>query len=206
MRPWLPTFVQAGLLLVVACALGLAANRVRGDKNHLDLSRNYFPKVKVEMPQRTAPGESVPAADHTGTVDTHSVTDDLGNGSSLGDHGLQVMDFEDALAMYNDDMYGSGMCVFVDARDEELYRRGHVPGAYQYDHYRAADHLPDLLPIALGADRVVLYCASEHCEDSLFAANDLLEGGVGLEVIHLYEGGFSEWERNNAPIARGDAP
>jgi rhodanese-related sulfurtransferase len=193
MRTWLTTLVQAVALVATAFALGLGANQVRGDKNHLDLSRNYFPKIQVQATPESPSGPS-------------KTTGKDAPPPPPKDHGLQTMDFDEAMDMFQDEGYELGMCIFVDARNEDLYAEGHIPGAYQLDHYRAEEYLLELLPIVMGADRVVLYCNGGNCEDSKFAANDLLEAGADYDTMYIYEGGWAEWVKNQGAVTTGDSP
>ena len=82
-------------------------------------------------------------------------------------------------------------------------RTGTCPGAYQLNHYLSEQFLPGLVPIALAAEKVVIYCNGGDCEDSLFAAVDLLDEGVPYESIYLYEGGMEEWRKRGGPIEEG---
>ena len=197
MRARLAILVQVVALLATAFALGLGANQGRGHKNHLDLSRNYFPKVQVEARPQAS---QQPSGTTSQTEPPPPVTEDSPS------HGLQVMDLGEAMSMFRDEMYELGMCIFVDSRNDDLYAEGHIPGAYQLDHYRAEDYLPELLPIVMGADRVVFYCHGGDCEDSGFAANDLLEAGADCDTMYVYQGGWTEWVNNGGPVTTGDAP
>jgi len=119
------------------------------------------------------------------------------------EHGFRSVTFEQALEIYNDPGYAQGICIFVDARDDEHFREGHIPGAHQLDHYRSEHYLPQLVPIAMGCDRVVVYCNGGECEDSIFACTDLLDAGVPHEQIYLYEGGYNEWKARGGPLKGG---
>jgi rhodanese-related sulfurtransferase len=220
MKASLSTLLQAVVLVLVSCAVGLGVNQVRGSKNHVDLSRDYFRKPEVRRPDPPkVPDEDVdlPAdgdistsnADQQDSGDVKIVNEEptlFDQGHIDPGHGLQVMTYQEALEMFEDDGYALGTCIFVDARNDGLYQEGHIPGAFQLDHYRSDEYLPRLLPIAKSAERVVIYCEGGDCEDSLFAANDLLEADVDYEVIFLFEGGMSEWLKNDGPITEGEYP
>ena len=44
-------------------------------------------------------------------------------------------------------MYAYEAYVFIDARDDDHYSQGHIPGAHQFDHYRADRYQEAMLQI-----------------------------------------------------------
>ncbi|HNQ22060.1 MAG TPA: rhodanese-like domain-containing protein [Phycisphaerae bacterium] len=216
LRGTLTTVVEVIVLLVVAGTLALGANALRPDS--VRLGRNYFEKPVFPInpgythnPGRIPAGEgtSDPAAGLVGQAGEAGPEGD-GGSEGTGSHssaveqlGLQSMTFDEALEMYHDDMYRTRHCIFVDARPDTLYREGHISGAFQLDPYHLEFYLPDLVDIALNAHRIVVYCTGGDCEDSLFAARDLMEAGVAADRIFVYEGGFDEWKKKGGPMATG---
>lgn len=200
------TIIEMFVLGVLACGLALAGNALRQDR--LQITRNYFEKPKVNLPpapngHAAAPD---PGAEPEPPVDPQPVAPAVGqhNGAQVNPrHGLLVIGYERALEIYQDPMYQDSLCIFVDARSDAAYAEGHVPGAYQFDHYHSDRYLPELLPAARGAERIVIYCEGGDCEDSIFAATDLLEQEIEYDCILIYEGGIEEWERNGAPLELG---
>ena len=93
--------------------------------------------------------------------------------------------------------------MFIDARNDEHYQEGHIPGAYQFDHYRAAQYFATVLPVCQAADQVVVYCTGGHCEDSEFAALFLRDAGIPAAKLLVYGGGITEWTANGLPIEVG---
>jgi rhodanese-related sulfurtransferase len=86
--------------------------------------------------------------------------------------------------------------VVVEALPEEYYRSGHIPGA---------SHLPlenlDRRAASVISDRqtaVVVYCASEGCENSHIAAKRLTE--LGYEDVSVYPGGKADWKELGYPL------
>lgn len=233
MKRWGIALGQMATLAGVAAILGLGYNALRSDKNHVELTRNYFPKLTPpdtakktkyrsqrptatderpaekpetpaeqapDHPEDAAPSKPAPAPETPDNAPPPEAQEE----PEIGEHGFQLVDYEEAQKTYHEPGYETGFCVFVDARDQVNYEIEHVPGAYLMDHYRREEYLPDLLPIVLGADRVVVYCGGGDCEDSTFAANDLLEAGVPWDIIYVYEGGISEWRERGGPIATGE--
>ena len=189
------TLVEMVTLGALASGLALAGNALRQD--HLQLTRNYFekPKVNLPPPATTPPavdsldgrkaadaGDSNPAPEDANPVGHPGDTTDSApappapgsappsekptNGNHdwqeqprvNPEHGLLTIGFQQALKIYQDPMYLDGLCIFVDARRGAAYAEGHVPGAYQIDHYHLERYLDEVLPAAQRAERIVLYC------------------------------------------------
>jgi rhodanese-related sulfurtransferase len=92
---------------------------------------------------------------------------------------------------------GGGLVV-VEALPEEYYRSGHIPGAA---------HLPlenlDRRAASVIRDRlapVVVYCASEACENSHIAAKRLTE--LGYQDVSIYPGGKADWKQRGYPLEK----
>jgi rhodanese-related sulfurtransferase len=93
--------------------------------------------------------------------------------------------------------------MLIDARDGAHYEKGHIPGAWQFDHYHAEQYLPTILPGCMNAQKVVVYCNGGACEDSEFAAILLREAGVPRERLFVYAGGISEWADSGRLVETG---
>ena len=192
--------LQMAVLLVLASGVGLAANQIRWDKNRLTLSRNYFPTQTIIQPAIPAnPNvESTPNEASQAPVETDSLSD-----SSL-EHEFTTIDFQGVTDLMESESFLNGLSIIIDARDDEHYLEARIPGAYQLDHYRLEEYMPNVEAIALGSDLIVVYCNGGKCEDSILVAIDLLDIGVLMENIHLYEGGIKEWENNGGAVDAGE--
>lgn len=190
--------VQIVVLLVMSAGLGLGFNAARPDrKNRVNLGKDYFKKV-VPVTSTTQP-----VADDSTAPDDENGGDD-GPTDASRDHGYQTVTFEEAFDVYNHPKYESGLYLFIDARDDEHFAEAHVPGAFQVDHYRIEQYLPDVLPEAMGAEKIVVYCNGGKCEDSILVCGDLYEAGVPREALFLYEGGMEEWQAEDAAVQGAD--
>lgn len=98
---------------------------------------------------------------------------------------------------------GSGF-LLLDARNEEKYQRGHIPGAVRLDHYHLEEELPALEGRIRDAIVVVIYCNGGDCEDSILLGQDLSfrRGLKPPEEIFLYEGGMTEWQTLGHPVEK----
>jgi len=91
---------------------------------------------------------------------------------------------------------GKDLTVWIDARTEDLYEEGHIPGAVLLDFYDQQPYLNDIE--ALIEDRqpisLILYCKGKDCHDSHLLAESLSFHGHGN--IFVYTGGWSEWHED----------
>ncbi|MBE2180962.1 MAG: rhodanese-like domain-containing protein [Chthoniobacterales bacterium] len=82
--------------------------------------------------------------------------------------------------------------LWIDARPQSEFDRGHVPGAMLLNE----DHWDDLLPAVLEAwmpgRPLVVYCGSEGCRASHQVA-ERLRVEAGLPDVHVLKGGWEAW-------------
>jgi rhodanese-related sulfurtransferase len=164
--------------------VALAANFL--SPRGLSLTRDYFP-VRFQADARvTTTGESADLTEEHLTA----------QGLPLADHQLVAR-------LFHDPRRDQELIVFVDARDEQHYMAGHIPGAYPFDRYRLENYLPSLLPVCQTAETIVIYCTGGSCEDSGFAALTLRDAGVGNAKLFVYSGGITEWQNTGLPLETG---
>jgi rhodanese-related sulfurtransferase len=171
------------LLLGGALALGLNALSPRG----LELTRNYFPTS-------TNVATAVASVVAVKTNSTSILRE------RLAAKGLQVVERAELEVVVRDRQAQPGKIVVLDARNTEHFNSGHIPGALQFDHYRAADHLAAVIPACLAAERIILYCTGGECEDSEFAALMLRDAGIPAERLFIFPGGITEWKSAGLPV------
>jgi rhodanese-related sulfurtransferase len=187
---------EAVLVCVAGMALAFAANAL--SPRGLDLARNYFPG-----------GEHRHAVlNRAGTMDGTNATATNAHVSGaiaarLQSKGLQPIAHAEVEQLFRDPRYEMGLIVLVDARNDQHYQQGHIPGAYQFDHFRPQNYMADVLPACLMAEQVIVYCSGGECEDSESAAIFLRDAGVANEKIRIYAGGIHEWTQAGLPIETG---
>jgi rhodanese-related sulfurtransferase len=188
--------VEAAIVAIVGGSLALAANEL--SPRGLVLSRNYFPAGTNHVPAVPAPVQAAPAA-----AATNDDSDAAQLSQRLRDKGLQEVKRPQAEILFHDPRLQDGRIVFVDARSEEDYQDGHIPGAYELDPYHPEKKLGAVLTVCQAADKVVVYCTGGDCEDSDTAALLLRDGGVPGAKLFVYGGGITEWEAAHLPVETG---
>lgn len=185
--------IEGLLVALVGIGLSLAANQL--SPRGLKLSRNYFPAppaVTNALPVKPAAG--------AGTTNPVAAVNALA--LRLQARGLSLLDSNQVIGLFHDPAYRQELVIFVDARDEQAYQAGHIPGAYPLDYYRPEPYLPSVLQAAQFARQIVIYCNGGECEDSEFAAA-LLAPALPPGVLGVYGGGMTEWITNGLPVEMG---
>ena len=183
---------MASLGLLVA----LGANQL--SPRGLKLGHNFFPESRTESKPGTSAIESAASP---------ADANDLAGAAAqqIRDQGLRPLDETEAERLFHDPGRESGQVVFIDARDDQNYAAGHIPGAHQLDHYHAEKYLGSVLPFCEPAEKIVVYCHGGDCEDSKFAAMLLRDAGIAKDKLFVYLGGITEWQAKGLPLERGAA-
>ena len=190
---------EAAWIAAGGLILALAANAL--SPRGLQLGRNYFPGGDITPPAVPPPAPAPNSA--TGLPPAMPPPASEAALRRLEQRGLQSVGSNEVAALFRDPRHEQGLIVFVDARDDEHYQAGHIPGAWQFHHYRAETFLPVLLPVCMNAQQVIVYCTGGTCEDSEFAAVMLRDAGVPRTSLFVYVGGITEWKNNGLPLETG---
>ena len=194
--------VEAALVSITGAALAFIANGV--SNRGLKLTRNYFPGAsRPSLTAKPATNTGNKAFNTTNAAATVSADQDAV--ARLRGKGFQVADGDQAVSLFRDPRYEQGLVVFVDARNDEHYKHGHIPGAYQFDHMYPERYLGAVLPACTTAQQVMVYCDGGDCELSEFAA-EFLRGSAGVpnDKLFVYAGGLKEWEKRHLPLEIGE--
>lgn len=190
---------ETALLAVAGVAFSLAANAL--SSRGLKLSRNYFPGSEKSPATAVAGQVASNAVSPNASLPAAAPLDPIAQ--RLQQRGLQLVSSNAVFELFNDPRYQQGLILFIDARDEEHYQAGHIPGAWQFNHYRPENYLPTVLPLCQIAQKIVVYCTGGQCEDSEFAAIMLRDNGVPRENLFVYAGGITEWKAQGHPVELG---
>ncbi len=109
-------------------------------------------------------------------------------------HRLEIGNVLDARALYD-----SG-ALFVDARSDDQYRKGHIQGAVSLPvrQFRSRiDGFKSRFPFDM---TIVTYCSGRECDDSHRLADLLLD--EGFMDVRVFIDGYPLWEEKGYPVER----
>ena len=190
--------LEAVVVALLCAALAFAANEL--SPRGLNLGRNYFPTG-----QGTA---SVSPPKLSPVTSTSTSTNENAAGAEIAqrlkEKGLQPIDRVETEKLFHDPRYEQGSVIFVDAREEDHYRDGHIPGAYELNPYHPEKELSQVLPLCQMAAQVVVYCTGGDCEDADSTALLLRDAGVPAPKLFVFGGGYTEWSEHHLPEEKGE--
>jgi rhodanese-related sulfurtransferase len=88
--------------------------------------------------------------------------------------------------------------VVLEALPERYYREAHLPRAHRVDVAAVRDQIQPLAPDL--ATPIVVYCASETCQNSHQAAEALV--AAGYTRVRVYREGKQGWRAAGLPVER----
>jgi rhodanese-related sulfurtransferase len=187
-------FAEAVLVALVGVAFSFVANAL--SSRGLKLTKNYFPGEIRDL----APSSQNPTNSSAQTKSPAQLAIER-----LHAKNLQVAEDQQVISLFKDAKYQQGTVIIIDARKDEEYQRGHIPGAYEFDRMYAEKYLGSVLPASASAQQIIVYChGGPDCEESEFAAVFLREAGVPNEKLFIYAGGITDWQNRKLPIESGD--
>lgn len=210
MRVLKRAIVEGAALGALALAVALMANAVRA-RGSIKLTKNYFdlglPAEPVDSGASLAgddvDGVSSSSGDSVADASEASSEGEQDEASSgLPSHTFREIDYEGVVKVLEDPNTEMGLNIFVDARSDDLFADGHIPGARQFYPYEADRYIDNVLDLAMGALNVVVYCGGGDCIDSILACRELRDAGVPEDALRLYEGGWTEWTAEGGPVER----
>jgi len=190
--------IESLLVAVAGVSLAFAANTL--SPRGLSLSRNYFPTGHPNVP--VASGSSI--ATHSTNSASSGAAVMAALAAQLHQEGLGLAESNQVVKLFHDPRTAQGLVLFIDARDDEHFQNGHIPGSYQLDFYRPGPYLPTVLPVCSTAEEIVVYCNGGDCEDSKHTAMFLRDAGVPANKLLVYAGGMEEWTANRMPVETGE--
>ena len=85
--------------------------------------------------------------------------------------------------------------MWIDARSQDAFHAGHIPGALNLNRDNWETALPHLFKLYSPGKVVIVYC-STGCRESEEIANRIRD--LGLEPVDVLEGGFEAWQKGNS--------
>jgi len=86
--------------------------------------------------------------------------------------------------------------LWIDARPDADFARGHIPGAVPLNEDRWDDLLPGVLDHWDATRKVIVYCSSLSCQTSRDVGRRLRDE-VSLPNVFVLEGGWEAWQKRN---------
>ncbi|MBI4862786.1 MAG: rhodanese-like domain-containing protein [Candidatus Riflebacteria bacterium] len=93
--------------------------------------------------------------------------------------------------------------LFLDAREMELYRLGHIPGAISVPEGEFEKAFPRLEPMLRSRFDLVVYCSGLGCEASHTVSRWLRQRGIQAAIFTT---GWPAWSEAGQPTKKGDEP
>ncbi len=84
--------------------------------------------------------------------------------------------------------------VFIDARSEHEFSRGHIPGALSVPIQSLEEHFALIAGLIDSNRELVIYCRNRDCDDSLLLAIELQ--AMGADNMVLYIDGYDLWKKH----------
>ena len=212
MRAFRTGLIEFLLLGVLGVVVGFGVNAARS-RGAIKPGKNYFALLPAKLDTKKSsdvamPVQPISSLDASGKS-AHNTTEPEANAEVSGgkaqalENPYRVISFEEVVEVFNDPETESGLNVFVDARNDEEFEEGHIPGAVQFFPYEADRFIDDVLERTNGVLRVIVYCNGGECSDSKFAYRELLEAGVPDDALFLFATGWESWTENKMPVASG---
>ena len=200
-RRGLQTLWESLLVTGIGSVLALAANTLH--PSGVRLGRDYFPRRNPPAVSPAAAAQAEPSEPEPPPVQDEFSAPALDRAAArIEQQGFQVMRHDEVVALFDDPLTREGYNIFIDARNDRAFTAGHIPGAYQLDHYHIEDYIDQVLPACLSAMTIVVYCGGGECEDSEFTTLELFDRGVDPSRVFVYPGGMSLWQQSGQPVEK----
>lgn len=173
-------------LIVVSLLVGIAYNTFINNK--VDL----FPKIQNAGTVNAALSDTAAAPADKNAPPAVTPADDNPPLATLPAGVQGFVPLEKAKALFD-----GKTAIFFDARAEEAFDEGHIPGAMNVPYDKLVDYY-ELLTATVATDQlVVVYCWSNTCDFSDSLASELVL--MGYTNIVIFRGGWEEWQAAGFP-------
>ncbi len=197
-----PANILREALLVAALGLAFAFLANQLSPRGLNPARNYHPggdKLAPAPPTANAPSGPLTATNARPSAASPAAA----LKARLEKNGLHLLPRDEVEKLFHDPRRQQDLLMFIDARDQDDYHQGHIPGAYEFYHYYPDKYLADVLTPCQLAEQIIVYCNGGDCDDSESAALFLRDRGVPAAKLFIYGGGMTNWEAARLPVESG---
>jgi rhodanese-related sulfurtransferase len=103
------------------------------------------------------------------------------------------------------EIYDKNEAIFIDARNFDEYREGHILGSMHIDKkYFDGAAGGDKARKYLIGQHVVIYCHGAECTDSEAVAKRLVALNLHIGPIHIIKDGIGGWQKAGYPVDKGN--
>jgi rhodanese-related sulfurtransferase len=95
-----------------------------------------------------------------------------------------------------------GEALFLDAREPDFYKLGHIPGAVNLPVRQFDRVLPGLRGRLEAAPWLIAYCDGESCKASVELTEKLFLAGI--DRVSVFPGGFHQWKDSGQAVEQGE--
>ena len=95
-----------------------------------------------------------------------------------------------------------GEALFLDAREPDFYKLGHIPGALNLPVREFEKLFPPVRERLETAPWLIAYCDGGGCEASVELTERLFL--VGIDRISVFPGGFQQWKDSGQAVEQGE--
>ena len=189
---------EAAVVAVIGAAFAFFANQF--SPRGLRLTTNYFPAgARVSQVASSPWPWPLPGAKGAGNAAPTAPAASALLAARFEKEGLHLVERAEVEKLFHDPRRQQDLILFIDARDEDHYGEGHIPGAFPFDPFHPEKYLADVLPACQVADQIIVYCTGGDCENSETAALFLRDAGVPAAKLFIYGGGITDWEAAGLP-------
>jgi rhodanese-related sulfurtransferase len=120
----------------------------------------------------------------------------IGQAIYFGNAAAQEPPMDSALVSVEQAQSWGDKALWVDARVDEQFEAGHVPGAVQLNEDRWDELLHPMLGVWSPEKKVVVYCSRLTCHASHEVA-ERLRKEAKLTNVYVLDGGWEEWQKRH---------
>jgi rhodanese-related sulfurtransferase len=173
-------------LIVVSLLIGIAYNTFISNKVQL------LPAIGQAETVNAALSDTAATPDNNATTPAVAATPDTQVAPVLPKGVQAFVPLEKAKALFD-----GKTALFIDARGEDAFEEGHIPGAMNVPYDQLVDYY-ESLTASVATDRlIVVYCWSKTCDFSDSLASELVL--MGYTNIVIFRGGWEEWQAAGFP-------
>jgi rhodanese-related sulfurtransferase len=91
------------------------------------------------------------------------------------------------------EIWESGEAIFIDARSEDMFAKGRIPGSFSLPYNSFKGGIPELIDFLPRDQLLVIYCDGADCHASPIVYDKLLEYGFEKGFLKIFNGGWNTW-------------